>query len=48
MTVVIGHQSAEVSFAGLVPGFVGLYQFNAVIPEGTCRSKIKAKSELLT
>ncbi len=31
----IGNASAEVLFAGLAPGFVGLYQVNARIPTGT-------------
>ena len=31
----VGGQSAAVSFAGLAPGFVGLYQVNAVVPSGT-------------
>jgi uncharacterized protein (TIGR03437 family) len=30
----IGGQSANVSFAGLAPGFVGLWQFNIVVPSG--------------
>ena len=33
-TVTIGGQPAPVSFAGLTPGFVGLYQINAVVPSG--------------
>jgi uncharacterized protein (TIGR03437 family) len=33
-TVAIGGKSAVVSFAGLAPGFVGLYQINAQIPAG--------------
>jgi uncharacterized protein (TIGR03437 family) len=34
VTVTIGGQSAQVSFSGLTPGFPGLYQINAVIPNG--------------
>jgi uncharacterized protein (TIGR03437 family) len=33
-TVTIGGQSAPVSFAGLAPTFVGLYQVNVQIPPG--------------
>ena len=33
-TVTIGGVSAPVSFAGLAPGFVGLYQINAMVPAG--------------
>jgi uncharacterized protein (TIGR03437 family) len=33
-TVNIGGQPAFVSFSGLAPGFVGLYQVNAAIPNG--------------
>jgi uncharacterized protein (TIGR03437 family) len=32
--VKIGGQSANVSFSGLAPGFVGLYQIDAVVPAG--------------
>ena len=32
VTARIGSSEAQVSFAGLTPGFVGLYQINAVIP----------------
>ena len=32
--VKIGGAKAQVSFSGLAPGFVGLYQVNAVIPSG--------------
>jgi uncharacterized protein (TIGR03437 family) len=32
-TVTIGGTKATVSFSGLAPGFVGLYQVNAVVPE---------------
>ncbi|MCZ6490162.1 MAG: hypothetical protein O7A06_06490 [Acidobacteria bacterium] len=34
VSVNIGGQNAPVQFAGLSPGFAGLYQVNAVIPEG--------------
>ena len=34
VTATIGGVNASVSFAGLAPGFVGLYQVNAVVPEG--------------
>jgi uncharacterized protein (TIGR03437 family) len=34
VTVTIGNQPAPVAFAGLVSGFVGLYQVNTVIPSG--------------
>jgi len=30
----VGGQSASIAFAGLTPGFVGLYQVNAVLPAG--------------
>jgi uncharacterized protein (TIGR03437 family) len=33
-TVSIGGANATVSFSGLAPGFVGLYQVNAVVPSG--------------
>ena len=32
--ITIGGQAASVSFSGLAPDFVGLYQVNAVVPEG--------------
>ena len=32
--VTIGGQRADVSFSGLTPGIVGLYQVNARIPDG--------------
>ena len=35
--VTIGGQSANVEFAGLAPGLVGLYQFNIVVPPGVTR-----------
>jgi uncharacterized protein (TIGR03437 family) len=34
VTVTIGGQTATVQFAGLSPGFVGLYQVNVQIPTG--------------
>ena len=34
VTATIGGVNASVSFAGLAPGFVGLYQVNAVVPGG--------------
>ncbi|MCH7978231.1 MAG: hypothetical protein IH935_04545 [Acidobacteria bacterium] len=34
VTVTIGGINAPVQFAGLAPGFTGLYQVNAVVPEG--------------
>ncbi len=34
VAVTIGGQSALVQFAGLTPGFSGLYQVNAVVPDG--------------
>ena len=33
-TVTIGGVNATVSFSGLAPGFVGLYQVNAEVPMG--------------
>jgi uncharacterized protein (TIGR03437 family) len=33
-TVTIGGQNAAVSFSGLAPGFVGLYQIDATVPVG--------------
>ena len=33
--VTIGGKTAQVSFSGLAPGFVGLYQVNATIPQDT-------------
>ena len=32
--VVIGGEVATVLFSGLAPGFVGLYQVNALVPAG--------------
>ncbi|MCH8267906.1 MAG: hypothetical protein IH846_10340, partial [Acidobacteria bacterium] len=34
VTVTIGGVNAPVQFAGLAPGFTGLYQVNAVVPAG--------------
>ena len=34
VTVTIGGVPASVAFAGLCPGFAGLYQVNAVVPQG--------------
>ncbi len=33
-SVTMGGKNAAVSFSGLAPGFVGLYQINAVVPSG--------------
>ena len=33
ITATIGGQSAPIQFAGLAPGFVGLYQVNIVVPQ---------------
>src|ERR1035441_7046285 len=33
-TVTVGGQNAQVLFAGLAPGYVGLYQVNAILPAG--------------
>ena len=32
VTAIIGGQSAQILYAGLAPGFVGLYQVNAIVP----------------
>ncbi len=39
-TVSIGGSNAVVSFAGLAPGFVGLYQVNAVVPSITAGASV--------
>jgi uncharacterized protein (TIGR03437 family) len=33
-TVTNGGATASISYSGLAPGYVGLYQINAVIPSG--------------
>ena len=33
-SVTIGGRAAAVSFSGLAPGFVGLYQVNVTLPDG--------------
>jgi uncharacterized protein (TIGR03437 family) len=39
-TVSIGGQNAPVQYAGLTPGFVGLYQVNAVVPSGVATGNL--------
>jgi minor extracellular serine protease Vpr len=34
VTVTVGGENARVLFAGLAPGFVGLYQVNVIVPSG--------------
>src|SRR5262249_15029320 len=34
VTMTIGGVPAEVAYAGLAPGFAGIYQVNATVPEG--------------
>ncbi len=36
----IGNQTAVVQYAGLAPGFVGLYQFNVVVPNVVASNKV--------
>ena len=38
MTATIGDRPATVQFAGLSPGFVGLYQVNVMVPSGLAPS----------
>jgi uncharacterized protein (TIGR03437 family) len=40
VAVTIGGQAANVTFSGLAPGFVGLYQVNAVIPAGVAGDEV--------
>ena len=40
VTATIGGQSADVSFAGLAPGFVGLWQVNVVVPSGVVQGDL--------
>jgi uncharacterized protein (TIGR03437 family) len=35
VSMTVGGKSAPIAFAGLAPGFVGLYQVNSVVPQGT-------------
>lgn len=44
VAVTIGGVSAQVSYAGQVSGFVGLYQFNVVVPSGVSGDAILAMS----
>jgi uncharacterized protein (TIGR03437 family) len=38
VTATIGGMAAAVSYAGLTPGFPGLYQVNTVVPSGIAPS----------
>jgi uncharacterized protein (TIGR03437 family) len=38
VTVSVGGENASVLFAGLAPGFVGLYQMNVTVPAGIAAS----------
>jgi uncharacterized protein (TIGR03437 family) len=40
VSATIGGQSAVVSFAGLAPGFVGLWQVNVVVPSGVTQGDL--------
>ena len=39
LQVSIGGQPATVEYSGLAPGFVGLYQFNVVVPNIVANDK---------
>jgi len=39
-TVTIGGASATISYSGLAPGYVGLYQINAVVPSGLASGNV--------
>jgi uncharacterized protein (TIGR03437 family) len=39
-TVTIGGTSATISYSGLAPGYVGLYQINAVVPSGLASGNV--------
>ena len=41
VTVTISGKNATVNFAGLAPGFVGLYQVNAVVPAGVTGDSVR-------
>jgi uncharacterized protein (TIGR03437 family) len=40
VSLTIGGQNARVDFAGLAPGFTGLYQINAAVPSGVSGSAV--------
>jgi uncharacterized protein (TIGR03437 family) len=39
-TATLGGQAADISFAGLAPGFVGLWQLNIVVPSGLSKGDV--------